>query len=87
MPLIGTHDAAAAAMATARNGVKATWLTKNKVLSPAEIAQMLQEVEAAALAALFAHNAASLTVTITAPPATYVTGTGPVTGVGVGVIT
>ena len=80
MALAGTHVAAAQAKRTAENAVKATWLALNRVLTPAEIEQMKLEVEAAGIAAIFAHISANAQVNGTAAPGlTSATG-GVVTG-------
>jgi hypothetical protein len=81
MPLIGTHDLAAQAMDAAEAAVKATWLAKARVLTPAEIDQMRTEIRAAGISALFAHFSANAQINgvaavgLVAPP-----GGGPVTG-------
>lgn len=81
MPLAGTGTVAAQAVKAAEDAVKATWLAKNKVLSSAEIDQMLVEVRAAGFNAFFAHITTNAQINgvagvgLVAPP-----GGGPVTG-------
>lgn len=78
MALAGTGAAAAAAVTTAVDAVKASWLARNRVLSTAEIAQMQQEMKAAEYNALFTHMLPLLQITgvvapgLTAPPPGYV---------------
>lgn len=61
-------------MKNARNTVKAKWLAKDRVLTTSEIDEMVEEIEAAAMNALFAHMIASVVVTGAAGP-TPVVGT------------
>lgn len=58
----------------AKKTVQAKWLAKNRVLTPAEIAEMAMEMEAAGYNALFAHLVATTAVVGTVA-GTAVTGT------------
>jgi hypothetical protein len=76
----GTGMVAAQAQKAAGDAVKATWLAKQRVLLPAEQEQLMLEVRAAELNALFAHLAATTVVTgvatvSSAPGAAPVVGT------------
>lgn len=70
----------AAAMANARDKVKKKWKEMDVVLKQDQIDQMQQEIEAAALAALFAHLAANMTITIKQPGLQTVVSLGSPTG-------
>jgi hypothetical protein len=78
--MTGTGMVAAQAQKAAADAVKASWVAKQRVLSEAEIDQMMLEVRVAELNALFAHIAATAVVTgvatvSTAPGAAPVVGT------------
>jgi hypothetical protein len=62
MPVIGTGAAARLAIKTARNTVRDQWEAKNKVLTPEERDQMLDEMETAGLNAMFAHMSSHMQV-------------------------
>jgi hypothetical protein len=80
MPIVGTGQIAAQVVKAAEDAVRATWLAKNKILSATEQQQMLLEIRAAGLEALFVHFAANALVAGTATGVTAGPAAVPVVG-------
>ena len=66
MALTGSGATAAQVVMAAKKVVQNKWIAKNRQLSQAEQAEMIQEMEAAGYNALFAHLVATITVAGTA---------------------